>query len=181
MGSSLFVTGTDTEVGQYQFLTKLWAMSKIEHLLIEYYSLDPDSPEAEEIMELIIEISISYGVLCPFTNFEGPTGIEEAEGSEEDVPKARYTLLGNHPNPFNPTTTISFHVNANVTKIVYVRIYNVLGRLVRVIPVAVRGNGVYTCVWNGTDQDGNEVEAGAYFYIIDLGDAVLSSRMVLLR
>ncbi len=171
----------DTEIGDYQFLTKLWAKSKIEHLLIKYYSLDPDSPEAGEIMELIIEISVAYGVLCPFTGFEGPADAEDAEGSDEEVPKARYTLLGNYPNPFDSNTTISFHVNENVTKIVYVRIYNVMGRLVRVIPMAVRGNGVYGCIWNGLDQDGRQVEAGTYFYIIDFGDAVLSSRMVFLR
>lgn len=106
---------------------------------------------------------------------------EDAEDSENEVPKARYALLGNYPNPFNPNTTISFSVNENVSQIVYIRIYNVQGRVVRVLPMAIRGTGVYSCMWDGRDKDGKELEAGTYFYIIDFGDAILSDRMVLLR
>jgi hypothetical protein len=59
----------DTSIINYQFIPKVWAKKKIENLLIEYYSLNPNDPQAIAIKNLIIWISIKYGVLSPFTTF----------------------------------------------------------------------------------------------------------------
>ena len=76
---------SDSNAQQYQFLTKVWAKQKIENLLIQYYALDPNSSQAIAIKDLIIELSISYGVITPLTSFSNPTDIEFDE--EEDKPQ----------------------------------------------------------------------------------------------
>jgi len=168
----------DSSSARYQFLTKIWAKSKIEHLLIEYYSYDEDSAEAE-----IVALSIAYGVMTPFTSYTPPgTGIEDEIIDDENSPGATpYALLGNYPNPFNPTTSIKFQVSNDLNKTVIVKIYNAKGQLVKLLALQVNGKGIYEIVWNGLNQKGNKVSSGTYFYTIDFGDAILSSKMIMLK
>jgi Ca-activated chloride channel homolog len=174
---------TDTTNSQYQFLTKLWAKSKIENLLIEYYSLDPNSFQAEAIRELVIEISIAYGVLSPFTNYTGPgTPVLEEEIPEEENSMIKpYKLLGNYPNPFNPTTTISFSIKNEFAGIVLIKIYNAKGQFVKLLALQVNGQGRYEILWDGTNKKGETVASGLYFYTVDFGDAILASKMLMLK
>ena len=174
----------DSASSRYQFLTKIWAKSKIEHLLIEYYSLDEDSAEAEVLREEIVALSIAYGVMTPFTSYTPPgvdtdeEAIDDPEHSPGVIP---YTLLGNYPNPFNPTTSIKFQVSNDLNKIVIVKIYNAKGQLVKLLALQVNGNGIYEVLWNGLNQKGNEVSSGTYFYTIDFGNAILCSKMVMIK
>jgi Ca-activated chloride channel family protein len=185
---------------EYQFLPKLWAKVKIEHLLIQYYSLDPESPEAEALKEEIIALSLSYGVMSPFTHFgsddpddpddpgDGGDGDETPiENDEEiggDVPPALggpYRLLGNHPNPFNPWTTIEFVVSIDLDRDVFVRIYDLSGRLVRQLTLYVDDPGRYSVLWDGTTTEGVTAPSGVYLYAVDFGDAVLVGKMLMAR
>ena len=173
---------SDSAAGSYQFLTKIWAKQKIENLLIEYYSLDPNTPQAMALKQEIIDLSIAYGVISPFTSFGNPTGVPGEEGTEEEVNiPGNYKLLGNYPNPFNPSTTIKFGVGKNLFKIVNIKIYNSAGQLVKILSVNVTGKGVYEVKWDGTLADGIVAPSGLYFYIVDFGDEILSSKMILLK
>ncbi len=174
---------SDSVNSQYQFLTKLWAKSKIEHLLVEYYSLDPSSPQAEAIKEQIIDLSIAYGVLSPFTNYSGPgVGvIEEEILQSEDSILAPFELLGNYPNPFNPSTTISFNVKNDYAGIVLVKIYNAKGQFVKLLALQINGPGIYDIFWDGSNKDGEIVASGLYLYTVDFGNAILASKMMMLK
>lgn len=174
----------DSTIDKNKFLTKIWAKQKIEDLLIEYYKLEEDSPEALLIREEIVGISLNYGVLTPFTSFSGsdPTGLEEdlsiAESREH--PQA-YELLGNYPNPFNPVTTISFRVNTNLHGTVHLKIYNSLGQIIRIMTMTISGPGTYQIAWDGLIDSGSAATSGNYFYIIDFGEGLLAGKMTLMR
>ncbi len=174
----------DSTIDKNKFLTKIWAKQKIEDLLIEYYKLEENSPEALFIHEEIVGISLNYGVLTPFTSFSGsdPTGLEEdlsiAESREH--PQA-YELLGNYPNPFNPVTTISFRVNTNLHGIVHLKIYNSLGQIIRIMTMTINGPGIYQIAWDGLIDSGSTATSGNYFYIIDFGEGLLAGKMTLMR
>ncbi|MCB0724540.1 MAG: VWA domain-containing protein [Ignavibacteriae bacterium] len=170
-----------TAVGSYQFLTKIWAKQKIEHLLILYYSLNPNDPQAIALKQEIIQLSIAYGVISPFTSFGTITGITNEEGIEEVNIAGSYKLVGNYPNPFNPSTTIKFIVGKNISKIVNIKIYNVVGQLVKVLSINITGKGTYEVRWDGTLFDGLPAPSGLYFYVVDFGDEILSSKMVLVK
>jgi hypothetical protein len=78
-----------------------------------------------------------------------------------------FALLQNFPNPFNPETTIKYNVakGGNVS----LRIYNVVGQVVKTLVAEQQNAGRYTVRWNGTDDRGVSVSSGIYFYQITAG------------
>jgi len=170
----------DSADSRYQFLTKIWAKQKIDYLLVLYYALNPTDPAAIALKNQIIQISIAYGVLSPFTSFGSVTPISET-GNGQIINAETFVLAGNYPNPFNPSTIIKLQVNKAVYKTGYIRIYNAIGQLVKIIPFSINGKGVYEILWNGDLASGLNAPSGVYFYIVDLGDIYLKSKMVLLK
>lgn len=170
----------DSADSRYQFLTKIWAKQKIEYLLILYYALDPTDPAAIALKNQIIQLSIAYGVLSPFTSYGSITGTPEAN-NEISVSAEVYSLGGNYPNPFNPSTTIKLKVNRNIFDKGYIRIFNALGQLVKVIEFNVNGKGTYEILWNGKLSSGLQAPSGVYFYVVDIGGVILNSKMVLIK
>ncbi|MCP4572880.1 MAG: T9SS type A sorting domain-containing protein [bacterium] len=92
---------------------------------------------------------------------------------------AAFALVGNHPNPFNPETVISFELpEASAVKIV---IHDVQGRRVTTLVDGVREAGRYEAVWTGRDQTGRRVASGTYFYVMRAGDFTEYKKMILLK
>ncbi len=88
-------------------------------------------------------------------------------------------LYQNAPNPFNPTTTISFTLPERAR--VALVIYDVNGRSVKTLADDVVGEGHHERVWDGTDQSGSPVGSGVYFCRLAAGDRTLTKKMVLLK
>jgi Ca-activated chloride channel family protein len=175
---------------QNQFLPKIWAKRKIESLLVRYYGLYSLDPVAVALRSQIIAISRAYGVISPFTSFSGgggtggggggQTAIEEVQAPEPLHPGA-FELLGNYPNPFNPSTTIRVRLSADYTGPLEVRIYNTLGQIVRTLRIQAHGKGVYEIVWEGLAEGGGLLSSGVYFYGIELRNTVLIGKMIMLK
>jgi len=89
-------------------------------------------------------------------------------------------LLGNYPNPFNPSTTISYTLaNSARTEIV---IYNQKGQKIKTLLQAEKSAGQYETVWNGKDQDNNQVTSGIYLYQLQVdGKTVAREKMMLIK
>jgi|WetSurMetagenome_2_1015567.scaffolds.fasta_scaffold17151_2 photosystem II stability/assembly factor-like uncharacterized protein len=66
-----------------------------------------------------------------------------------------------YPNPFNPTTTISFNLNS--PQQVSVDIYNVMGQKVRDLSNEYRQSGTVSLIWDGKDNTGQTAATGVYF------------------
>jgi hypothetical protein len=106
---------------------------------------------------------------------EGPAS---AVDDLANLPSSLY--LRNHPNPFNPSTTIAFDLPGETR--VSLRIYDVSGQLVKVLvenQIAYPGTNEF--VWRGKDQAGRQVPAGVYFYSLEAGDYSETQRMTLLK
>jgi len=89
------------------------------------------------------------------------------------------TLCQNTPNPFNPTTTISFTLPERMR--VTLSIYDVQGTLVRALVDETAVEGYQERMWDGKDASGRQVSSGVYFYRLTAGNKTLTKRMVLLR
>ena len=99
---------------------------------------------------------------------------------DHDAPIARsFELLGNYPNPFNPSTKIRFATEKHSD--VKVRIYSVVGKEVSSIMNHELAAGTYNVTWNGTDRSGARAPSGMYFYEVSSDDRTLVWKMLLLK
>jgi hypothetical protein len=95
---------------------------------------------------------------------------------------SKFTLAQNFPNPFNPSTNISFSIPGSFSRAqVEVTIYNTLGQMVKKILSGELSAGSHTVRWDGTDGRGAAVASGVYFYRVNAGNSVLVKKMVLLK
>ncbi len=116
----------------------------------------------------------SPGIFAQRINGQGntpPTGT----GNNPPLP----LFARNYPNPFNPSTTIAFDIPD--AGHIDLRIYDVEGRLVRVLLGEQREAGSHEVVWNGTDDEGSILASGVYFYSLAANSRVRTHKMVLLR
>lgn len=85
-----------------------------------------------------------------------------------------YKLFNNYPNPFNPSTTISYHIPKN--SYVNLIIYNTLGQVVTKLVSEHQSSGKYSVQF-----DANYLPSGIYIYKLQAGDFVDSKKMVLIK
>jgi hypothetical protein len=86
--------------------------------------------------------------------------------SVESTP-TEFALLQNFPNPFNPETTIKY--NLAEASDVNLRIFNIVGQVVRTLVAERQSAGRYQVRWSGTDDRGASVSSGIYFYELSAG------------
>jgi hypothetical protein len=98
-------------------------------------------------------------------------------------PPEAFELSQNYPNPFNPETMIRFGIPAHIATgtTVQLRIYNLLGEVVRTLVDEPMQPGRYTARWNGRNDRGAQVAAGVYIYRLVAGDYRLTKRLLLLK
>ena len=97
-----------------------------------------------------------------------------------------FELNQNFPNPFNPSTTISYTIRSrgNIGSEPYrtrLDIFNVLGRKVKTLVDKVQSPGTYTIEWRGETDSGSRVASGIYFYRLILGTEIQTKKMMLLK
>ncbi|MDP8232823.1 MAG: T9SS type A sorting domain-containing protein, partial [Candidatus Zophobacter franzmannii] len=89
-------------------------------------------------------------------------------------------LSGNYPNPFNPTTTISYSVASN-NENVEIAIYDIRGRRIRTLINKQISRGEHEIIWDGNDENSQSVASGVYFYRLSTESKTISKKMVLLK
>lgn len=89
-----------------------------------------------------------------------------------------FTLFGNYPNPFNPGTNIHYKLYGEEK--VTLKIYDILGRVIRVLVDTEQSAGEYKIYWNGLDDNGKSVSSGMYVYKIQTNSICKSKKMMLL-
>lgn len=134
---------------------------------------DPDSPLDPD--STIADIGAFY---YPHT----PTFVKD---DDHNTPQ-RFELSQNYPNPFNPSTTIPYTVNGSQFMVhspihTTLKIYNLLGQLVRTLVDEEKTPGNYDVTWDGKDNLGKEVASGTYFYQLKIKDFTTTKKMILLR
>ncbi|MCD4817582.1 MAG: right-handed parallel beta-helix repeat-containing protein [Candidatus Cloacimonetes bacterium] len=96
--------------------------------------------------------------------------------------------LSNYPNPFNPTTTISFKIPSRVLdqnpaqdfKNTKIEIYNIKGQMIKELRITNYELGINEVVWEGNDDSGKDVSSGVYFYKLIVNDKIEAVKKCLL-
>jgi hypothetical protein len=98
---------------------------------------------------------------------------------EVQTTPTEFALLQNYPNPFNPETTIKYNLAEGAG--VQLRIYNIVGQVVRTLVSEQQSAGRYQVRWDGTDDRGSAVSSGIYFYQVSAGSFSDVKRLMLLK
>jgi len=94
----------------------------------------------------------------------------------------QYALEQNYPNPFlrqasRAATTIKYALPE--ASVVHLRIYDLLGNVVRTLVSKPQNAGAYTVRWNGRKDDGSPAVSGLYFYRLEAGTFVKTNKLIL--
>jgi hypothetical protein len=96
-----------------------------------------------------------------------------------DPPPAARGVLANHPNPFNPSTTLSFSLKtAGRARL---SVHDLRGRLLRVLAQGELSAGRHESVWDGLDRSGRALPSGVYFARLESEADVQVSKLLLLK
>ena len=100
-------------------------------------------------------------------------------------------FLKNYPNPFNPSTTISFELTTELTSLrnasawqaenTEIIIFNLKGQKVRTLVNEKLDAGTHQVVWNGNDNEGKSVSSGVYLYKMNAGRYTSTKKMILMK
>jgi flagellar hook assembly protein FlgD len=105
--------------------------------------------------------------------------ITEIDKNKNSNIPLQYYLEQNFPNPFNPSTTIQYNLpNQEQVKL---NVYNVLGQLVKTLVNSFQSAGFHSVIWDGSNNNGQKVSSGIYFYKIDAGKFINIKKMILIK
>ena len=126
--------------------------------------------------------TLSHGELFSLTNNNVEGADPELSATSELATGAvptEFKLETNYPNPFNPTTTITYHLPEAAH--VSLSVYNVAGQRVAELVSGQQSEGIHQAVWDGRDAAGVSVASGLYLYRIEAGTFRQTRKMTLLK
>jgi hypothetical protein len=121
----------------------------------------------------------TYSYQLESVSINGVAEIEKTVDVFVPLPE-EYVLMGNYPNPFNPTTNLRFRLPE--TKEVTINIYDMGGKLVKnLVRNKTYNAGEFTVQWDATDELNARVSSGMYVYHFRAGQFSKVGKMVLLK
>jgi len=133
---------------------------------------------------LLMNIAIESSITSSFTETEMEIDyvrVYEAStlsNQAETVP-VYFNAVQNFPNPFNPITTLKYDLLED--SFVEITIYDMLGNVVNNLVNQNQRQGYKSVQWNATNNQGQPVSTGLYFYTIQAGDFIQTKKMLLLK
>lgn len=122
----------------------------------------------------------SYEWPCFMGTYNRGGNILQPTNEDDNVlPVFNTALNGNYPNPFNPSTTISFSLKEKAQ--VSLNIYNQRGQKVHTLLNGKMPAGNHHLTWNGTDDNGNSVSSGVYYYKMQSGNYTSTRKMIMMK
>ncbi len=121
--------------------------------------------------------SASDSILC------GVGYLDNADTTSVNVREINNLLanhfMSNYPNPFNPSTRITYSIPEN--EYISIIIYDLNGRKVKVLFNEIQSAGKHSIEWDGRNEKGESVSAGMYIYTLITLDHILKKKMIVLK
>jgi len=149
------------------------------------FELALQTEDASYCESLIYDGEYKYYVTALYLGEEGaPSAVLDVpfpyvSNEDPQIPQLQTALGKNYPNPFNPTTTISFTLAEPGPA--SLKIYNAKGQLVRQLANSQYTAGQHHLIWDGRDALGRPVSSGLYFYRLQSQDYSQSHKMILMK
>gem|GEM_PF-4190420 len=143
-----------------------------ETIFTEYLQLYPDDARKPLVLSHLNLLSTANDTLVKKES-------DSAEGSSGEKTPYKFALSANYPNPFNPSTTITFSLPEE--GMARLAVYDLAGRLVKTLRQGRLEAGFHSVKWDGRNTLGDTVASGVYVYMLRFKDKILSRKMLLLR
>ena len=112
-----------------------------------------------------------------YIDFDGLVAVKDMEKASHVLNNFR--LHSNHPNPFNPSTNISYELaEAGNVEVI---IYDVLGKEITRLVSERQAAGAYQAHWNGESAEGLKAAGGMYFYQLSVDGQTDVKKMLLIK
>jgi len=108
----------------------------------------------------------------------GESNNENTDIDDEFQNTEKPGLIGNYPNPFTSSTTISFYLTTENTENTDISIYNIKGQKIRQLSIENRQSSI---TWDGKDDNGRKVSSGVYFYKLQTERFCSTKKMILMK
>jgi len=167
-----------------------------------FESIIMDPPSQIDSMYAVIDLAYTYLLMQANSRYRGYVGkypqyryerfedyMDMRENLISDIlsmPPESYTppvyattLYQNFPNPFNPTTTITYSLEKDDK--CSLTIYNIKGQKVKPLFNESKSKGKHRIVWDGKDSNAKAVSSGVYFYVLEAGNQRIAKKMLLLK
>ncbi|MBI9031763.1 T9SS type A sorting domain-containing protein [bacterium] len=136
-----------------------------------------------------VEMNTTYNYWLQANDFDGtnqmfgPVTIKISDQEDNDIDNIVLgsQLYGNYPNPFNPETTISYSISN--PQHVRLEVYNMKGQLVKTLlnKQVETANTRLNVIWNGKDNNNNDVSSGIYLYKLVTDNYSKTNKMILMK
>ncbi len=144
-------------------------------LIISHVTLDGAQYSDFSGNERILNVPVNTEGIFAVT-FEN-TSITAVE-NKNDLPED-FVLHQNFPNPFNPSTTISYELDKDGA--VVFDVFNATGERIKTIENEYKTSGRYEAFWNGVNDKGNKVPSGVYFFHLRFNNKHQVVKAILLK
>ena len=151
LGGAAYICGGQTSTGSPLYVVDLYSMEMLDAPIVPGTNTNVVAVEAQ----------------WPLTS-----GVE-------DLPGATTLNVKAAPNPFNPRTEISFVLDDQAP--VKLAVFDLAGRMVRLIDAGTMGAGRRVIEWDGTDRGGRRLASGTYLVMIQAGDLMAGTKVVLVQ
>ncbi|MBM3242402.1 T9SS type A sorting domain-containing protein [Candidatus Poribacteria bacterium] len=158
--------------------------SKNVYLLVANFSQEPKSLTLTlpDEATLSIDVPALSTQLKKLSHAEAEIGFEPQGKLLTTLGQLKHAVLfQNYPNPFNPETWIPYELRFRSE--VTIRIYGLNGQLIRTIALGKQPAGLYLTKkravhWDGRNNAGELVASGVYFYTLQVGDWVITRKLI---
>jgi len=144
-------------------------------LLVDDLSLDSDGILG--FSDNSVEPGRTYAYLLESYRADG--SVRELHRGSATVAAGALRLDPNHPNPFNPLTTIPFYLPERTR--VRMDVFDVRGAHVTTLASGIFSAGAHRVQWNGVDSSGTPAASGVYYLRLRAGKRTLQRKMLLLK
>jgi hypothetical protein len=172
-------------------VTIMWTLSQAEENAV-CFVLRAEAPDGayRELPAAIAREGLTFTFddagFDPGTEYRYRVDVSDGEGrrplfetSRIVTPALPLSLGQNFPNPFNPSTTISYYLPEDSP--VTLAVYDVSGGRVVCLVSKAEKKGRHSVTWDGKDGNGSPVASGIYFSRLTAGKGAVSRKMILLR
>jgi hypothetical protein len=175
----------DLDSWWYNPTTLQWEHSTYQYngftVPVEHPNLAGDDAEHTSYASCEQKGRATWWMMAMLSGWTATTGVGN-DGSGDGIPPAasyKGFELSCYPNPFNPSTTITFSLAAPTDA--RLAVYDASGALVRTLINGNRSGGAQCIEWNGRSDSGTPVASGVYFYRITADNQMSTKKLLLLR